>query len=412
MKRIVRGNKLSNFLFGSSDESVRVYQSSAAYPKIVKNVSLCGIAFTMMVTPLNLMQGYYMSQITNIGIFLVFVLAYVLFKKERNHGGRSVLLVGLSVLLSVYTISGQSDGFAVLWTIAVPLISMWLFGLRKGLYVSLYFLGLMTVLFYTPLREKMVYSEIFMLGYPALFLCIIALSLFIMREYYAYQLRQFTHEQELKQAVQAERENVESLSLQIIMSICNAVEAKDKYTNEHSLRVAYISCMIAQELDWPPERVDVLRKIAMLHDIGKIGIRDSVLNKPDKLTDEEYAQMKQHTLIGAEILKELTTLPNVDLGAKYHHERYDGKGYPCGLAGEEIPIEARIIGVADAFDAMSSRRIYREVCEEDYVFEELARGRGTQFDPVMVDALLRAMGRSVGEPEKFLAEDLEAAQTE
>ena len=244
----------------------------------------------------------------------------------------------------------------------------------------------------------MVYTTTFMNYYPILFFCITVLSLFIMREYFTYQFRQFKHRQELQDAVQAEREKVESLSLQTILAICNAVEAKDHSTNEHSQRVAYISCLIAQELGWSPEQVDVLRKIALLHDIGKIGIKDSVLNKPDKLTDEEYEQMKQHTTIGAEILKELTSLPNVEYGARYHHERYDGTGYPQGLSGEEIPIEARIIGVADAFDAMNSRRVYRDVCDEDYVFNELARGRGTQFDPVMVDALLRVMGHPVDNP--------------
>lgn len=397
MKHSVSKKKLSHFLFGEADDSVLLKQRSETYGRIAKNVSLCGIAFSLIMTPLNLAQKYYTTQITNLGVLLVFVLAYFLFRRGKDHAGRGVLAVGLIILLSIYTIFGQSNGFAVVWTIAVPLVAMWLIGLRKGLYISLYFLALLVILFYTPLRHKMVYTTTFMLRFPILFLCITALSLFIMREYYAYQFRQFSHQKRLEEAVRAEREKVESLSLQIIMSICNAVEAKDKSTNDHSLRVAYISCMIAQELNWPPEQVDVLRKIALLHDIGKIGIHDSVLNKPDKLTDEEYEQMKKHTLIGAEILKELTTLPNVDLGAKYHHERYDGSGYPNGLVGEEIPIEARIIGVADAFDAMNSRRIYRDVCDEDYVFNELVRGRGTQFDPVIVDALLRVMGRPTGD---------------
>ena len=389
--------KLSNFLFGETDETVLAHQRSGTYSKIAKSVSLCGIAFSLIMTPLNLAQKYYTTEMTNIGVLLVLLVTYFLFRQGKNRAGRGVLAIGMSILLSVYTIFGQSEGFAILWAVVVPLVAMWLIGLRKGLYISLYFLGLLVVLFYTPLRHKMGYTIPFMLRFPILFLCITALSLFIMREYYAYQSRQFSNQKQLEAAVRAEREKVEALSLQIIMSICNAVEAKDKYTNDHSMRVAYISCIIAQELDWTPEQVDVLRKIALLHDIGKIGIHDSVLNKPDKLTDEEYEQMKQHTLIGAEILKELTTLPNVALGAKFHHERYDGSGYPEGLVGEEIPIEARIIGVADAFDAMNSTRIYRDICDEDYVFDEMVRGRGTQFDPVIMDALLRVMGRSPDE---------------
>ena len=390
--------KISAFLFGETDHNTPLSQRNASYNKIAKNVSLCGMAFTLIIAPLYLVHGHYGSEVINLGIFLVFAAAFLLFRKDKSIAGRIVLAVGLGILLSIYTIFGLNDGVAVLWTIAVPLVAMWLIGLRSGLYISLYFLVLLIVLFYTPLRHKMVYTTAFMNYYPILFFCVTVLSLFIMREYFTYQFRQFKHRQELQDAVRAEREKVEALSLQTILAICNAVEAKDHSTNEHSQRVAYISCLIAQELGWSPEQVDVLRKIALLHDIGKIGIKDSVLNKPDKLTDEEYEQMKQHTTIGAEILKELTSLPNVEYGAKYHHERYDGSGYPQGLSGEEIPIEARIIGVADAFDAMNSRRVYRDVCDEDYVFNELARGRGTQFDPVMVDALLRVMGHPVDNP--------------
>lgn len=389
--------KISALLFGEADHNTPLSQRNASYNKIAKNVSLCGLAFTLIMAPLYLFQHHYGSTVINLAIFLVFTVAYLLFRQEKSRAGRAVLAIGLGLLLSIYTVFGLHNGFAVLWTITVPLVAMWLIGLRNGFYISLYFLALLIVLFYTPLRHKMVYTPTFMTYYPILFLCITALSLFIMREYYTYQFQQFKHRQELQGAVRAEREKVEALSLQTILAICNAVEAKDHSTNEHSQRVAYISCLIAQELGWSPEQVDVLRKIALLHDIGKIGIKDSVLNKPDKLTGEEYEQMKQHTTIGAEILKELTSLPNVEYGAKYHHERYDGSGYPQGLSGEEIPIEARIIGVADAFDAMNSRRVYRDVCDEDYVFNELVRGRGTQFDPVMVDALLRAMGRPVGD---------------
>jgi energy-coupling factor transport system substrate-specific component len=126
-----------------------------------------------------------------------------------------------------------------------------------------------------------------------------------------------------------------------------------------------------------------------MHDIGKIGIPDSILNKPSRLTDEEYAEMKTHTTRGAEILKDFTLLDNVIDGAEYHHERYDGRGYPKGLKGEEIPLFARIIGVADAFDAMTANRVYRQKMDFDYVLGEMERGRGTQFDPRCVDILLK-----------------------
>ncbi|MBQ6257124.1 MAG: HD domain-containing protein, partial [Clostridia bacterium] len=120
-----------------------------------------------------------------------------------------------------------------------------------------------------------------------------------------------------------------------------------------------------------------------------IGIPDSILNKPAKLTDEEYAVMKSHTLRGAEILKDFTLIDHVVEGALHHHERYDGKGYPNGMKGEEIPLFARIIGVADAFDAMTANRVYRKQMDFSYVLGEIQKGRGTQFDPQMADILLQ-----------------------
>ncbi|MBR6326083.1 MAG: HD domain-containing protein, partial [Lachnospiraceae bacterium] len=129
--------------------------------------------------------------------------------------------------------------------------------------------------------------------------------------------------------------------------------------------------------------------------IGKIGIPDSVLNKVGRLTDEEYARMKSHVIRGAEILKDFTLVENVVDGTRYHHERYDGKGYPDGLKGEEIPLVARIISVADTFDAMTSNRVYRNHMDTDYVMEEMKRGRGTQFDPNVLDAFLRLIESGV-----------------
>jgi energy-coupling factor transport system substrate-specific component len=131
-----------------------------------------------------------------------------------------------------------------------------------------------------------------------------------------------------------------------------------------------------------------LRQIALLHDIGKIGIPDSVLNKPAKLTDEEYKIMKSHVTIGAQILKDFTLIENATDGALYHHERYDGKGYVYGLKGDEIPENARVIGIADAFDAMTSKRVYRKPMDKEYVLNELRNGSGTQFDPYYLKILL------------------------
>lgn len=185
-----------------------------------------------------------------------------------------------------------------------------------------------------------------------------------------------------------------------VKAIANAVDAKDVRTHQHSTRVADYSVLIAQEMKcykwWQRKKfLSNLRSAAQMHDIGKIGIPDSVLNKVGRLTDEEYAKMKSHVIRGAEILKDFTLVENVVDGTRYHHERYDGKGYPDGLKGEEIPLFARIIGVADAFDAMTSNRVYRNHMDTDYVMNEMKRGREKQFDPVVLDAFFRLIEKGV-----------------
>ena len=182
------------------------------------------------------------------------------------------------------------------------------------------------------------------------------------------------------------------MSNETILSIANAVEARDKQTGRHSLRVAVYSMLIAAELGFDADELENIRQIGLLHDIGKIGVPDSILSKPKKLTEKEYNIMKTHVDIGGEILKDFTHIKNVADGAKYHHERYDGKGYNTGLKGEEIPLTARIIGLADAFDAMTSNRVYRKAISMDHVIDELKKGKGTQFDPSLVDILLGLIG--------------------
>ncbi len=200
-----------------------------------------------------------------------------------------------------------------------------------------------------------------------------------------------------------------NMANETVMAIANAVDAKDVRTHQHSMRVAEYSALIAQEMGcfkwWQRNKmISNLRKAAQMHDIGKIAVPDSVLNKVGRLTDEEYAKMKSHVIRGAEILKDFTLVEHVEDGTRYHHERYDGKGYPDGLKGEEIPIFARIIGVADAFDAMTSNRVYRNHMDTDYVMTEMKRGRGTQFDPDALDAFLRLVEKGVIDLEELYAQ--------
>ena len=196
------------------------------------------------------------------------------------------------------------------------------------------------------------------------------------------------HERKMEEQLAIANRQIE-MGKQTVIAIARTVDAKDQRTSDHSKRVAIYSKQIAEEYGLDEKQCRDIEWAAQMHDIGKIGIPDAILNKPARLTDEEYAVMKSHTNRGAEILKDFTLLDNVIDGAQYHHERYDGRGYPQGLSGENIPLFARIIGVADAFDAMTANRIYRQQMDFSYVLGEMEKGRGTQFDPTFVDILLK-----------------------
>ena len=167
------------------------------------------------------------------------------------------------------------------------------------------------------------------------------------------------------------------------------IDAKDPYTNGHSKRVAVYTRQIAREMGYDGEELDRIYYIALLHDCGKIGIPDNILGKPGRLTDEEFAIMKSHTVHGGEILSSFKSLKNAGEGALYHHERYDGRGYPEGKAGEDIPLIARIICVADSFDAMNSNRVYRNKLTKEKIISEIETNKGLQFDPDIADIMLR-----------------------
>ncbi|MBO4903333.1 MAG: HD-GYP domain-containing protein [Lachnospiraceae bacterium] len=178
-----------------------------------------------------------------------------------------------------------------------------------------------------------------------------------------------------------ENKNLRRLFEQTAMALVNAIDAKDKYTHGHAARVAEYSKKIAALSGKSPAECEEIYYVALLHDVGKIGIPETIINKEGKLTDEEYEIIKQHPVLGAQILHSISEYPNLIIGARYHHERYDGKGYPDRLKGEDIPEMARIISVADAYDAMTSKRSYRAPIPQMSVREEIVKGAGSQFDP-------------------------------
>ncbi len=178
--------------------------------------------------------------------------------------------------------------------------------------------------------------------------------------------------------------STEDLFLSTIQSLSSAIDAKDQYTHGHSYRVTEYSICIAREMELSESFINIVHLSGLLHDIGKIGISETILCKPSRLTDEEYLEIKKHPLIGATIMEPIKPLRKVIPGMKYHHERWDGRGYPDGLIGEETPLIARIIGVADTFDAMTSDRSYRKGLDPSIAYEEINKCSGSQFDPEIV----------------------------
>ena len=222
-----------------------------------------------------------------------------------------------------------------------------------------------------------------------------------------FQIPSFTTAQAiLTLAAEGERLKVENQKMAEMMArtILKALDCKDHYTFGHSMRVAYFSLVTGKELGLSDEEMKELELSAIFHDIGKIGTPDQVLNKPSRLTEEEFLVMKQHPEQSYEILKEYPIFEKIALNARYHHERYDGRGYPEGMKGEEIPLFARIILIADTFDAMTSTRPYRKGLDYSVAYEELNQFSGSQFDPKCVKAFISGMAKEAtkGEEEFFI----------
>jgi putative nucleotidyltransferase with HDIG domain len=189
---------------------------------------------------------------------------------------------------------------------------------------------------------------------------------------------------------QALRQNQE-LFIETIRTLAAAIDAKDPYTRGHSERVSTYAIAIARHFGMSQEEVFRIRVSAILHDVGKLGIRDGILNKPGGLTDEEFAIMRRHAEIGAQIMSPIRMLNDAIPGIRNHHESWDGKGYPDRLKGEEIPLVARIIGVADTFDAMTTTRPYQKAMTLEYVIEKMKSMSGSRFDPKIIEAFLKAV---------------------
>ena len=301
------------------------------------------------------------------------------------------------ITFTYYAVSGSMNGFSVIWAMMMPMGVSYFLSVKLGIITSAYYELLCIILFYTPLREKMAryYSEITMTRYPIVFLAVSGVTIVAMIDYHRMALREMEYtdrlnaEVEKQTSIAVERaRKLELMNDEMVNMLAVAIDAKDEYTNGHSFRVASYSAALARKIGMQEDEIMTLRREAMLHDIGKIGIPDAVLNNPNRLSDEQYEIIKLHTTIGARILSEASALEGAAAVAEFHHERYDGKGYPKGLKGDEIPFHARIVTIADSYDAMHSERIYNKGLKPSAIKSELINGRGTQFDPVLLDAFM------------------------
>ena len=208
------------------------------------------------------------------------------------------------------------------------------------------------------------------------------------------------YQQHLEEKVAEQANKIRSAFISAITSLVYALEAKDAYTSGHSQRVAELSAAIAKELRLPPDKIGKLELAGLLHDIGKIGVQESVLNKPGRLTKAEFELVKHHPVIGERILRPIIGTEEILEVVRSHHERYNGKGYPDGLQKDEIPLGGRILAISDAYEAMTSERPYRKSMSAEVAHGEIERNKGTQFDPEIADTFNNIKETDIADSDK------------
>ena len=370
------------------------------YERNLRNIAASSVivmALGFIMGMINVMQRQYIIALSPFAIMVAGLISRVSVVRYRRREGAIIATIIAIILVLTYDVLIADNGFAYMWTLLVPLSVCYMFSLRMGMLITAYFQLLFIAVFYTPLRGFVAprYAGIVMSRFPFLYFFHGLLVLFVMYQYHKSALFEIEHTDRLNEevarqtAVAEERSRrIEQMSYQTIQTLAHAIDAKDPYTKGHSTRVSQYSVALARALGWDEERVNDLRFAALLHDIGKIGVPDSILNNPKRLTEVEFDIVKAHTTMGGDILSDKIMIESAGDIARSHHERYDGSGYPRGLAGEAISEGARIVAIADAFDAMSTNRIYRKACDRDHILRELTEGRGKQFDPRFADVFI------------------------
>ncbi len=352
--------------------------------------------------------GYIVVRVSNFLIFamtLLVMLAFNIFLKDlyknegklekipfrleltKYFGGISLLLLIISQYAGFYYTFDESNFYhraslfslCYLFPMVIAVLQMSvIIQYRKRISSKLY----LSIVLFTSVPTIASLLQIFLYGLSLINITLVGLNVVL------YVLAVSDLNDEIEKAnlneidlLKQEQQNMHLLFVQTAEALVNAIDAKDKYTHGHSTRVAEYSQKIAQMAGMNDDECEEVYFAALLHDVGKIGVSDNIINKEGKLTEEEFKSIKDHTIIGKQILSGISRSPYLRIGANYHHERYDGRGYPEGLKGEDIPAVARIISVADAYDAMTSKRSYRDPIPQQRVREEIVKNLGTQFDP-------------------------------
>ena len=334
----------------------------------------------------------------------LFLLSFIITCLTKQTKFFLVLGFTLSFLMEfVYLKTGGQEGFGIFWMCIITFFTFFTSKKRLFFLVNSFYILFVVLAFWTPLFKFCYqYSTTMRIRFPMLYMIeFVFASIIKIRLSKAERNKNtlFNNLMELQDNLQhqveartkelkEEKNNSEKLLIEVTQALATTIDAKDKYTSGHSKRVAEYSKKIAILLGKDEKEQQKIYLIALLHDIGKIGVPDWIINKRDNLTDEEYQVVKEHPEIGYEILKNITTMPDLEVGVRWHHERLDGKGYPDGLSESEIPEFARIISVADAYDAMTSNRSYRQYLPQAIVRSEIFKGIGTQFAPEVAEKMI------------------------
>lgn len=307
------------------------------------------------------------------------------------------------VMEIVYLLTGGQEGFGILWMCIITFFTFFINTNKVFFIVNFFYVLLLLLGFWTPLSQFCYqYTPAMRIRFPILYLIEIIFAAFIkikiskteksrneiINELLELKNNLSNQVEERTKQLANEKEFSDKLLIEVTQALATTIDAKDKYTSGHSKRVADYSKKLAKLMNLSDEEQNRIYLVGLLHDIGKIGIPDEIINKRDSLTDEEYQKVKEHPTIGFEILKNIKTMPDFEIGVRWHHERFDGHGYPDHLTNEKIPLFAQIISVADAYDAMTSNRSYRKYLPQDKVRSEFEKGKGTQFNPEIATKMI------------------------